>query len=88
MGFYMRGGIMEQQKTESEAASVKFGKILPLLWLAGGAALGMYVGACNFRLWWLVTRERPLTDQKILDLLEDCKAEMGIRNILASSPQS
>jgi len=82
MGFYMRGGIVEQQKTKSEAAIVKFAKILPLLWLAGCAALAVYVGACNFRLWWLVTRERPLTDQKILDLLEDCKAEMGIRNIL------
>jgi len=57
-------------------------KILPLLWLIGAMVLGVYVCACNFRLWWLVTRERPLTDQKILDLLEDCKAEMGIRNIL------
>ena len=82
MGFYMRGGITDEQETESEAAVVKFARILPLLWLAGGAALAVYVGASNFRLWWLVTRERPLTDQKILDLLEDCKAEMGIRNIL------
>ena len=82
IGFYMRAGIPEQQETEAEAAIVKFAKILPLLWLAGGVALAVYVGACNLRLWWLVTRERPLTDQKILDVLEDCKAEMGIRNIL------
>ncbi len=82
MDFYMRGGILKHQETESEAVIVKFVKILPLIWLVGGAVLAVYVGACNFRLWWLVTRERPLTDQKILDLLEDCKAEMGIRNIL------
>jgi beta-lactamase regulating signal transducer with metallopeptidase domain len=44
--------------------------------------LAVYVGAGNFRLWWLVTRERPLTDQKILDLLEDCKSQMDIRTML------
>ena len=82
MGFYMRGGITDKQEKESEATTVKFARMLPLLWLAGGIALAAYVGASNFRLWWLVTRERPLTDQNILDLLEDCKAKMGIRNIL------
>jgi len=35
MGFYMRGGITDEQETESEAAVVKFARILPLLWLAG-----------------------------------------------------
>ena len=82
MGFYMRGDATESQETEAESAIVRFARILPLLWLLGGVALAVHVGACNFHLWWLVTRERPLTDQKILDLLEDCKAEMGIRNIL------
>ena len=60
----------------------KFVAMLPLVWLAGALVLALYVGACNFYLWWLVTRERPLTDQKILDLLEDCKSQMGIRTIL------
>jgi beta-lactamase regulating signal transducer with metallopeptidase domain len=82
MDFYMRGSITEQRETEAESAIIKFAKTLPLLWLAGGVALAIYIGACNFRLWQLVTRERPLTDQKILDLLEDCKAQMGIHNIL------
>ncbi|TKJ37012.1 MAG: hypothetical protein CEE38_08905 [Planctomycetes bacterium B3_Pla] len=82
MGFYMRGDAAETQEAEAETAIVRLARIVPLLWLLGSAALAVYVGACNFRLWWLVTRERPLTDQKILDLLEDCKAEMGIRNIL------
>jgi len=82
MDFYMRGDTADSQEAESETTLVKFARILPVLWLLGGAALAVYVGACNLNLWWLVTRERPLTDQKILDLLEDCKAEMGIRNIL------
>jgi beta-lactamase regulating signal transducer with metallopeptidase domain len=60
----------------------KFVNISPLLWLLGVIALAVYVAGGNLHLWWLVTRERPLTDQKILDLLEDCKNEMGIRTIL------
>jgi len=60
----------------------KFVAMLPFVWLAGALVLALYVGACNFYLWWLVTRERPLTDQTILDLLEDCKSRMGIRTLL------
>ena len=56
--------------------------ILPLIWLTGALILAVYVCAGNFNLLRIVKRERPLTDQKILDLLEDCKAEMGIRIIL------
>jgi len=56
--------------------------ILPLIWLTGALILAVYVCANNFNLLRIVKRERPLTDQKILDLLEDCKAEMGIRIIL------
>ncbi|HUV62362.1 MAG TPA: M56 family metallopeptidase [Sedimentisphaerales bacterium] len=82
MGFYSRAGVAKAQEAETETPFVRFARIVPLLWLAGGLALAVYVGACNFHLWWLVTRERPLTNQKVLDLLEDCKAEMGIRNIL------
>jgi len=60
----------------------KFVNISPLLWLLGVLTLAVYVCAGNFHLWRLVTRERPLTDHRILDLLEDCKSEMGIRTIL------
>ncbi len=56
--------------------------ILPLIWLTGALALAVYVCASNFNLLRIVKRERPLTDQKILDLLEDCKAEMCILIIL------
>ena len=56
--------------------------ILPLIWLTGALVLAVYVCAGNFNLWWLVTRERPLTDQSILELLEDCKSQMGIRTIM------
>jgi len=56
--------------------------ILPFVWLAGALALAVYICANNFTLLRIVRRERPLTNQKVLDLVEDCKAEMGIRTTL------
>jgi beta-lactamase regulating signal transducer with metallopeptidase domain len=82
MRFYRYPESQGTTESQQEAISVKFARLLPLLWLLGTIVFAIYVGAGNFRLWWLVTRERPLTDQKILDLLEDCKSEMGIRTIL------
>jgi len=55
---------------------------LPLIWLAGVLVLGIYICVSSFSLLRIVRRERPLTDQKILDLVEDCKAETGIRTVL------
>ncbi|MHC4216422.1 MAG: M56 family metallopeptidase, partial [Planctomycetota bacterium] len=56
--------------------------ILPLVWLAGAFVLAIYVFAGSFKLWWIVKSQRPLTDQKILELLEDCKAQMGVQTVL------
>jgi len=86
IGFYpgMRSTdeLQTQPEEVSESVSIRFVRMVPLFWLLGAIVLVVYVCAGNFHLWWLVTRERPLTDQKILDLLEDCKSEMGIRTIL------
>ena len=84
MDFYMYAESVEGQEIESkpEAIIVRFARMLPLLWLLGTVVLAVYVGAGNFHIWWLVTRERPLTDQKILDLLEECKSQMRIHTIL------
>ena len=86
LGRYLYAEYANDQETKSEDDSktvfTKFVHMVPLLWLLGVVVLAVYVCAGNFHLWWLVTRERSLTDQKILDLLEDCKSEMGIRTIL------
>ena len=66
-----------------ESAHFAVANVLPLLWLAGAMVLGIYICANNFALLRIIRHERSLTDQRILDLLEDCKAEMGIRTILA-----
>jgi beta-lactamase regulating signal transducer with metallopeptidase domain len=56
-------------------------EILPILWLIGALVMAAIVGARNFTLWRTVRRERPITEQEILDLLEDCKMEMDIKTI-------
>lgn len=59
-----------------------FGMLQPL-WLAGVLVFAGYAFAQNLSLLTRVKRERPLTDQGTLDMLEDCKAEMGVRTPLA-----
>jgi len=56
--------------------------ILSLVWFVVALGLAGFALVCNFRLWRIIKSQRPLTQGKILDLLEDCKAEMGIQTIL------
>ncbi|MHC4207479.1 MAG: M56 family metallopeptidase [Planctomycetota bacterium] len=69
-------------QSQSKPDFSKIFNLLPLLWLIGALVLALYVCAGNFNLWRIVKRRRPLTDQGILDLLEDCKSQMGIQTIL------
>ena len=61
----------------------RFLRMLPIIWLVGAVVLAGYVCARNVSLWLTVKRERPITDQKVLELLEDCKVQMGVQTILA-----
>ncbi len=74
---------MPQKLPESYiSAHLQWTQLLSLVWFAGAAVLAVYVLATNFRLWRIVKARRPLTEKKILDLLEDCKAQMGVQTIL------
>jgi beta-lactamase regulating signal transducer with metallopeptidase domain len=85
MGFYMhaRSASAPQTTKESEAFSVRLVRKLPMLWLAGTVLLAGYVLMRSISMWRTVKRERPITDSEILDLLEDCKMQMGVETILA-----
>jgi beta-lactamase regulating signal transducer with metallopeptidase domain len=61
----------------------RFLHMLPIIWLVGAVVMAGYVFARNLSLWLTVKRERPITDQKVLELLEDCKIQMGVQTILA-----
>jgi beta-lactamase regulating signal transducer with metallopeptidase domain len=85
MGFYMhaRSASASQTIEKPEALSVRFVRALPRLWLVGTVLLAGYVLKRSISLWRTVKRERPITDSDILDLLEDCKMQMGVETILA-----
>ena len=56
---------------------------LALAWGFGALSLLACAAAQSFALGAAVVRRRPATDSATLDLLEDCKTEMGIRTYLA-----
>jgi len=49
------------------------------LWAAGAGALGACLWTTHYRLSRRITSCRPLVDEKVLTLLEDCKEAMGLR---------
>jgi beta-lactamase regulating signal transducer with metallopeptidase domain/Tol biopolymer transport system component len=59
------------------------GSVLPLVWLLGALALGIYIVAGNLRLWHATSIEAPSTDKDVLELLEECRVQMGLRTIVA-----
>ncbi len=69
-------GISRRPFAESAA------NVAPWLWLAGCLALGGYILLRAFVLWRAVRSERPVTDQQILDLLEDCKLQMRVQTLV------
>ena len=86
MGYYLYAESAEdqeiQQESDTKAVFVGFIPKLPMLWLAGVLVMAGYVCVRNISLWLMVKRERPITEQEILDLLEDCKMEMGVQTII------
>jgi beta-lactamase regulating signal transducer with metallopeptidase domain len=48
-------------------------------WGAGAGSLGAWLWTTHHRIWRRVTSCRPLIDEKVLNLLEDCKQAMGLR---------
>ena len=68
--------------TPEEPVFFELADILPLIWLIGALGLAVYVCARNFNLRRTIKKACSLTDRKILDLLEKCKSQMGIRTIL------
>ena len=57
-------------------------EILPIVWLTGAVVMAAYIFASYLNFWRAVKFKRPLTDQRVLDLLEDCKEQMSIQTIL------
>jgi beta-lactamase regulating signal transducer with metallopeptidase domain len=59
------------------------GPVLRWAWLAGALTLPLCLVMGNYRLGRKVRQQRLVTDSAVLNLLEDCKQEMGVRTPLA-----
>ena len=65
---------------------VSFRPVLPILWLAGAIVIGAYLLMSNFVLWRIVKRDSPLIKQTMLELFEECKAQMGVQSLVVVVP--
>jgi TonB family protein len=52
------------------------------LWVIGVVVLGIYILLKNLNFWMIIKSRPLLTDQKLLDLLEECKSLMKINTVL------
>jgi beta-lactamase regulating signal transducer with metallopeptidase domain/Tol biopolymer transport system component len=81
-------GAIADIQIESKLRLVSLRRILPVLWLAGAIVIGAYLLVSNFALWRIVKRDRPLVDQPMLELFEECKAQMGVQSLVVVVPSS
>jgi beta-lactamase regulating signal transducer with metallopeptidase domain len=66
-----------------KAASGWMSRVGGRVWLSGAIGVGGYLLVSALRFGRGVRRLRPVTDRVVLDLLEDCKQEMGVRTPLS-----
>jgi len=75
-----------QKESKNKLASLR--RALPIIWLAGAVVIGAYLLMSDFALWRIVKRDSPLIKQTMLELFEECKAQMGVQSLVAVVPSS
>jgi len=81
-------GMLANIQKESKPRLASLRRALPILWLAGVVAIGAYLLMSNFALWRIVKRDRPLVNQAMLELFEECKAQMGVQTLVVVVPSN
>jgi beta-lactamase regulating signal transducer with metallopeptidase domain/Tol biopolymer transport system component len=81
-------GMIANLQNQHKPWLVSFHRVLPFIWVAGAVVIGLYILMSNFFLWWIVKRERPLLDQKILEIFEECKELIGVQIIVGLIPSA
>jgi bla regulator protein BlaR1 len=81
-------GTLATRQIESKPELADLRRVLPFLWLAGAIVIGGYLLWSNFFLWRIVKRDRPLLDQKTLELFEECKERMGVQTLVGLIPSA
>jgi len=76
-------GAQPERRSLLSLVPVSLGELLPLVWLVGAVVLAGFVLAQSISLGRAVRQRRFLTDQRVLDVLEECKERMGVSAYLA-----
>lgn len=79
----MQNGSIPDDQTVPATVSSSGGHWLAWVWAAGAVCLAGCAGVNHYRIYRRVARQRPLIDEPTLNLLEDCKALMGVRTPVA-----
>jgi len=81
-------GAIADIQVESHPRLVSLRRVLPVLWLAGAIVIGAYLLISNFVLWRIIKRDRPLVNQPMLELFEECKEQIGVESLVVVVPGS
>jgi len=74
--------VLSDGDVSTQSVSERLAGTLPWIWLIGVLGLGACICIRNVVLWRAIKRERPVTDQAILDLLEDSKMQMRVQTLV------
>jgi beta-lactamase regulating signal transducer with metallopeptidase domain/Tol biopolymer transport system component len=83
-----KSGTLANVQNKSKPGLASLRRVLLFLWLAGVIVIGGYLLWSNFFLWRIVKRDRPLLDQKTLELFEECKELMGVQTLVGLIPSA
>ena len=77
-------GVLQVRENDLKSGSVlqKAWHITSGIWLAGTLSLVIGIAVINLRLWHSMRKLRLVTEQRLLDLLEDCKQQMRVRTVV------
>jgi beta-lactamase regulating signal transducer with metallopeptidase domain/Tol biopolymer transport system component len=81
-----RPRMIANAEDQSGSRLVLLRRILPILWLAGAIVIGAYLLISDLALWRIVKRDHPLVNQAMLELFEECKAQMGVQSLVVVVP--
>jgi Tol biopolymer transport system component/beta-lactamase regulating signal transducer with metallopeptidase domain len=81
-----RPQIIANENAQSGPRLVLLRRILPILWLAGAIVIGVYLLVSDLALWRIVKQDRPLINQAMLELFEECKAQIGVQSLVVVVP--
>jgi beta-lactamase regulating signal transducer with metallopeptidase domain/Tol biopolymer transport system component len=81
-----RPRIVANAKARTGPQLILLHRVLPILWLAGTIVIGVYLLFSDLALWRIVKRDRPLINQAMLELFEECKTQMGVQSLVVVVP--